>query len=426
MSTDSEVNPHYLGHVVALSESSEVEASEDILASNGMKLLGKGAKIDSRVKDRLLEHKLKKPLETMMRVVDGVGTRRIDRVAETLLERHPLLLRICSPSIAKRLITSLRAMSLSQQLDSLVSVYAGQGPNKLEHAVGIALLAAALAESVQRADADPAIMLMAGLVHDVGELYIDPALMQGGAKLTPAQWKHIVAHPIIGARVLKDMPGVNAKTVKAVLGHHERLDGFGYPLGLRGDELSAEAQVLGTSEMLMGLMEGGSHIAMRADVAMKLIPGEFNRALIDRVVTAARDAEPAADETHSVEGAEALLSRMNGLSAALGNFRQMRAQLQTELPRYSPATRSLLEQAMDRGERIHAALLSTGLGHQGADALHPELQATDPRLQAEIGIVLRELKWRLGELNRQVVLRGEQLPAGEAARVRQLMETPTA
>ena len=76
MSEAVQVNHHYLDRVVALSEDSGVEASEDIIAGNGMKLLAKGAKIDARARDRLLEYKLSKPLESMMRVVEGVGSER--------------------------------------------------------------------------------------------------------------------------------------------------------------------------------------------------------------------------------------------------------------------------------------------------------------------------------------------------------------
>jgi hypothetical protein len=61
----SDVNPHYLDHVVKLSETSDIEASEDIVSGTGMKLLAKGAKIDARARERLLEFRLTKPLENM-------------------------------------------------------------------------------------------------------------------------------------------------------------------------------------------------------------------------------------------------------------------------------------------------------------------------------------------------------------------------
>jgi len=57
------VNPHYLDNVVATARSHELAASEDIVSGNGVKLIAKGTRIDAAVRDRLLEHKLRRPLE---------------------------------------------------------------------------------------------------------------------------------------------------------------------------------------------------------------------------------------------------------------------------------------------------------------------------------------------------------------------------
>ena len=92
----SDVNPHYLDHVVKLSETSDIEASEDIVSGTGMKLLAKGAKIDARARERLLEFRLTKPLENMMRVVGGTDPTAFHPIAEQLLARHALLRGICA------------------------------------------------------------------------------------------------------------------------------------------------------------------------------------------------------------------------------------------------------------------------------------------------------------------------------------------
>src|SRR6202000_3323482 len=91
----SDVNPDYLDHVVKLSETSDVEASEDIVTGTGMKLLAKGTKIDARARERLLEFRLTKPLENMMRVVGGTDPTSFHPIAEQLLARHAPLRRMC-------------------------------------------------------------------------------------------------------------------------------------------------------------------------------------------------------------------------------------------------------------------------------------------------------------------------------------------
>ena len=425
MSEAVEVNHHYLDRVVALSEDSGVEASEDIIARNGMKLLAKGAKIDARARDRLLEYKLNKPLESMMRVVEGVGSRKIDRIAEALLDRHPLLSRLCGAATGKLLTTSLRDLILTSQVDSLLSVYAAQAPSKLEHAVGIALLSAAMANQISNGP-QMDLMLMSGLLHDVGELYIDPAILAAGSQLTPQQWKHVAAHPIVGSRVLKDMPGAGVKVAHAVLHHHERLDGFGYPGGLGAAGLPMPGQVLAMAEMLMGLMEAGQHHAERAGVAVKLIPGEFNRALLDKVATAAHAETKAttrpADDPALVASVSELGERVTAIYGAMQRFRQSRDVIAAKLPSASSPLRGLLQHALDRCHRISMAFSSTGLDSHRPDELGAQLADLDAGVRLEVSIVLRELQWRLRELQREMTLRSEQLTPGENAVVRQFID----
>ena len=423
MSTNEAVNEHYLNRVVELAETTEVEASEDILAGNGMKLLAKGARIDARVKERLLEHKLTKPLETMMRVVGGVDAGQVDKVAGALFDKHPLLLRMCANFSASQLRAALRDLRLTAQLESLLSVYGNQAPHKLAHAVGVSLLGGAMMESLPRAEAGAVAALMtAGLMHDVGELYIDPAFLQAGLRLSPQQWKHIATHPIVGARVLRQLPGAGPKVADAVLQHHERLDGFGYPIGLRADGLHINGQVLAMAEMLMGLIESGANHAERAMVAVKLIPGEFNRQLIDHVVSAARDCEPALanaqEEFQGLERARELNGQLGSVIAAVEKFAGIPASIMQELKSCSPELQALLHDAAERCSRIGLAFSSTGLDSHAPEEFLAKLEHMDASVQLEVGIVLREVRWRVGELGREVMLRAERFPRAEADCVR--------
>jgi hypothetical protein len=411
------VNQHYLDRVVSLSETSLVEASEDIVGGNGVKLLAKGARIDARVRERLLAHKLAKPLEATMRVADGVATRKIDRVADMLIERHLLLSNLCGAATGRMLCAALRDLILTQQVDSILTVYAAQGEGKLEHAVGIALLAAAMASEMPEGAPPADVMLMAGLLHDVGELYIDPAILAAGPALTTQQWKHIAAHPVVGSRVLGTMPGAGPKVAVAVLHHHERLDGFGYPQGLRGDAVSLSGQVLAMAELLMGLIESPGHHPEQAGVAVKLIPGEFNRWLLDKVATAAY----VEADTLALRGDEdqaRLREQALQVFELLARARRLKEELRPRLDGASAAGQALLQHVIERCERIATAFFSTGLDAQ--DSV-PGAFDDDPRALREAATVLKEIQWRLRELRREADLRAERLPAAEAAMVQRFV-----
>ena len=318
----SDVNPHYLDHVVKLSETSDIEASEDIVSGTGMKLLAKGAKIDARARERLLEFRLTKPLENMMRVVGGTDPAAFHPLAEALLARHGLLRGICAAVPGFDPIAVLKSLEVSDNVQSLLSVYAGQANSKLEHAVGVAVITSALGGSVTANPADTAALAIAALTHDVGELYIDPAFLSRGVKLSSQQWKHVATHPIVGSHVLGAMPGAGPRIASVVLAHHERLDGFGYPQGTLGTSLSMAGQMLAVAEMLMGLMESGAHHAQRAAVAMRLVPGEFHRRFIDRVMQGARQGGVAEEPDPKTLDIATLETRVSGLAATIVHVRR--------------------------------------------------------------------------------------------------------
>lgn len=420
------VNEHYLNRVVAVAEATGIEATEDIVTGNGIKLVAKGTRIDARSKDRLLQHKLLKPLETTVRVVDGIGSRPIDKVAEDLLAKHALLAGVCGRLTARVVVSAMRELRLSTPMESLLSIYAAQGPSKLEHAVGVSLLAAAMVHDLpEGGDKGLHTLLLAGLVHDAGELYIDPTILQASGRLTADQWKHVAAHPIVAAHVLRDMVGAGPRVAEAVQYHHERLDGFGYPHGLRDPRLPVSGQVLALAEVLMGLIESGRSPGERASVAVKLIPGEFNRQLLGKVCSATKAAaasDAAEDALAPAASVEELAAKVSALGATLERLRGMRESVVAQISSGSPALKELMTHAIERCQRIHLAFSSTGLDTHGPDVLRERLSAMESHLHFEVAIVLREVEWRLQEVKRETELRAERLPAQEAALVRQFID----
>src|SRR5205814_10663286 len=101
-------------------------------------------------------------------------------------------------------------------------------------------------------------LAIAGLVHDIGELYIDPAYLQRDAHLTIEQWRHIVTHTLVGHRVLREMAGAGRAVADAVLLHHERLSGFGYPRSIGGETFVLDGQIVAAAEWLRGLAGSGT------------------------------------------------------------------------------------------------------------------------------------------------------------------------
>ena len=73
----------------------------------------------------------------------------------------------------------------------------------------------------------------AGLLHDIGKFIFPDRILKGDTKLTDEDWKIIKMHPYQGARVVAQMEGYGPVS-EIILAHHERIDGKGYPRGLKG------------------------------------------------------------------------------------------------------------------------------------------------------------------------------------------------
>lgn len=418
MDNAQEVNQHYLDHVVATAATHQVEASEDILSKNGMKLLAKGARIDGSVRDRLLQHKLLKPLEDCITVTGGI-TLRLGDSAGHLVEKHAFLRKLLGHA-ADTARDTFSKLKLSMPMQSLLTVYCEVREDKIDHAVLAALLAQGLAQKLLpgQPESGPTLRL-AGLFHDVGELYINPAFLAKGVRLAPEQWRHIVTHPLVGHRVLKDMPGAGKAVAEPVLQHHERLDGFGYPMRLSGDKLPMPGQILATAEMLTGLIESAPNPLSRASIAMKLMPGEFARTLIDAVSSLSQSEDKPA-------GAAALednLPRVQGIAATLQRFHRTQDVLLIQMNAVSDKLKPVIGQGMERLRRIQTAFSSTGMDAQDPAQLANHLGSQlDAGLHLELTTVLRELEWRLRELERESMLRADLLSPGELPVVQNLIQ----
>ncbi len=108
-------------------------------------------------------------------------------------------------------------------------------PALADHLYGTAEVACAIGAQLG-ADLDTLNLLYtAGLLHDIGKLAVSEAILGKPAGLTRAEWQVVRTHPAAGHRLIADI--MEAEVASAVLNHHERIDGEGYPRGLDGRHL---------------------------------------------------------------------------------------------------------------------------------------------------------------------------------------------
>ena len=114
---------------------------------------------------------------------------------------------------------------------------------------------------------------IAGLVHDVGKIGIPETVLCKAGRLTDEEFDQIKRHPVIGYRILKDIPPL-ADVLPGVLHHHERWDGKGYPNGLRGKEIPLIGRVLCVADSFDAMSSSRSY---RPAITPEAVMQEFAR-----------------------------------------------------------------------------------------------------------------------------------------------------
>ncbi len=113
----------------------------------------------------------------------------------------------------------------------------------VSHSVNVAILSVAIADTLKLPSHKMIEVGMAGLLHELGMFKLPDNFQTANRTLTEAEKRALSAHPLLGYRTLRDL-GFPPNVTLAVLEHHEKEDGSGYPQGLMGDKIATSAKIL--------------------------------------------------------------------------------------------------------------------------------------------------------------------------------------
>ncbi len=115
------------------------------------------------------------------------------------------------------------------------------------HSAAVARYAREIAGAAGFSQDDQDLVHTAGLLHDIGKFIFPDQILKGDTKLTEEDWKIVKMHPYQGARVVAQMEGYGPVS-DIILAHHERIDGKGYPRGLRGPDIPALSRMISVAD----------------------------------------------------------------------------------------------------------------------------------------------------------------------------------
>ena len=384
-------SPHYLRALTDMADRRAVVTQDAIYTDNGIKLVEKGARIDSRLYDRLVQHKLREPIDRHLTVENAVDVPALIAAGQDLAEQGVLPQMLAQAlGSAGKLLAPLRSVSLPDPVAFKLTVMRDQRPGLFEHSLQMMMVAVFLGLKSGLSERDCVPLAAAALLHDAGVLHMDPSWMDPLNKVTGVQRKHLVAHPITSMLMLKDA-GVYPRSVEiAVLEHHERMDGSGYPRGLPGAEISPMGRILLLAEVVTAFYEKYTDMpAQRLSLVLRLNHRKFPAALVAHVLPLLHE-DVARDSALMPLGADAPV-QIDTLAGAFEQWEQLKAAL-------SPAARqvpgSVFAFADIRLQALQKALIEAGSHPRQQGDLLEQLQG-DALGLAEVALVGREALWQL-------------------------------
>jgi putative nucleotidyltransferase with HDIG domain len=132
---------------------------------------------------------------------------------------------------------------------ALVNALDSKDPYTLNHSKNVADYALQIAEKMKLSQRDCDVIHKGGLLHDIGKIGLPDYILTKSGRLTENEYSTTKSHPEIGHDIIKHVELFNGSGIlDVVLYHHERYDGTGYPMGLKGEKIPSVARIVAIAD----------------------------------------------------------------------------------------------------------------------------------------------------------------------------------
>lgn len=404
----TKADPSHLKRAVAeLGRRRPVVVSRAIYNTQGIKIIEAGLAVDERVYERLMQHQLAAPLEESVGTEPSVTGPVLRQVAEQLIARQPIFDRMTSqPSTRDRVLRAIDHVPLPRAVAFQLTLMHELQPALFQRSVAGALVATWLGEPDTTTLQDLAQLAAGAVLRDLGMLHIDPVLLQPPAPLTAEHRRQLYAHPLLSAMVLERHLEYSRRAIRAVLEHHEALDGSGYPRHLAGEAVSPWGRALAAAELLAAQHALPTHrLETRLSLQLRVDRHRFDPAFVRRLISLVPRAVVTSEAPLSMADA---VERLRALHGLLRLWPDAVAGAPTVL---TPARRQAVADIDAHCRGLERTLAEAGAAEAQLGMLVPD--DGDPGLALEVSMLAEEAAWQLRGIGR-LARRRWRLAPGEA------------
>lgn len=388
---------HFLKSVTQLGDRQPVVNHRDITTDSGLKLVTAGTRITSALYNKLLNHKLLPSLEQCLSIENAVDHATLLQLIDELIHRdNSPFIAVANDLPAAWCRQIIEQIPLPQAIAFKLTVAREERPELFHHSVLLMLLTLYLCQCIDMNEQETVIATSAALLHDIGILHIDPRLFESGRAMNLAERRNLYAHPIISHLIISEFSDYPAQVGEAVLQHHERLDGSGYPSGISGEAISKTGQLLGVAELIGSRFDGhdGCADCAQLDLILKLNAQRLNAEYTLHLKPFFQST--GTSQQSNAYPLEQCRDNILALTTLFTDWRNLCA-IHQPIDREERDQVGLIEQEM---KQLKKNLLQTGLVFdehpiEGADT---SWLADDPEHLAEVTFLLKEAGWQLSDL----------------------------
>lgn len=356
---------------------------------------GKGTTIASRLREHLLTNKLLEPIAQSGAVNDEVTPEFLAQEASHLIQTKPYLRYLFPSTEATQAIhNALLQLKLPEQVSFKLTEVRERKPALFEHLLMVTLISNYLALRLKLSDQEIVDLFIAALLHDIGELHTDPALLNHNHRINEDELRYVFVHPVTGNLIAQAVAPLHPGAAIAILQHHERCDGSGYPSGLREKSITILARIVGLADACASILVRFNSID-RLNTLLRLSRRKYDAALISLLQERFGSQEDS-DASEEV----VVLPELMAASTLLGRWSEFRDSLSRENDRgNSPQELKFMFERMDS---LHSMLRQFGFDPNNPQEL-VALIAEDKKIANELAAALNEICWQVTDLQREII-----------------------
>ena len=161
--------------------------------------------------------------------------------------------------------------ALKNTINVLVAALEARDPYTAGHGKSVAQIAEAISKKLNLPAENIEGIFIGGLIHDIGKISTPAEILTKPTKLLDEEYSLIQLHPSTGSKFFKDIP-MTWPIKEMIEQHHERLDGSGYPKGLKGDQITFEARIIAVADVLDSIASNRPYrLALGIEKAMEIL-----------------------------------------------------------------------------------------------------------------------------------------------------------